>query len=252
MTGFIKGRPDKVSAPYRRIGSVELTGEDYLRESLMCPNCYVVKGYDKDRTKGGSLIDDKVPFEPMPANHQSSMGLSPIEIDAVIAWLQYKDDRDLSKVTIIPPAGGYFLAPIDWSSYDAEYFTGEEDVDYIVRGGGCTLCHNIPGFGDWHSEAPTLHLKNNGPKRLKDPRYKGSAATIREYVKESIAKPSAYVVLNEAGENYPEGCMPPYISKRLSVGALEKIVDFIANTERPPYYKVEDPPYYIDTLPKNK
>jgi hypothetical protein len=265
LTGFIKGRPDKVIVPYKREGSAELTGEDYLRESLMYPNCYIVKGYEKDRAKGGSMSGDKIPLEPMPANHQPPLGLNPVELNAVIAWLQYKDDRDLSKVTVSPPAEGY--PPLyDFSDESETYptfYSDEESVEEMVNGLGCPLCHTIPGIEGAIGElGPPLNLEINGPKRLKDPRYKGSATTIREYVEESILKPSEYVVFDEeTGEHYPDGLKPNDYSKKMTVGALEKLVDFISKTnlkqyskmKRPPYYNVEDPPYYIDTTtPKNK
>ncbi|NIQ03405.1 MAG: cytochrome C, partial [Nitrospinaceae bacterium] len=63
------------------------------------------------------------------------------------------------------------------------------------------------------------------PERLKDPNYEGNAKTPREYVKESILEPSAYVVFNEeAGEPFPDGLMPPDFENKLSVKALDKLV----------------------------
>ena len=80
-----------------------------------------------------------------------------------------------------------------------------------------------------------LHEKTNAPNRIKDPKYKGSAKNTKEYVKESILNPSAFVVFNEeAGEPYPDGLMPTTFSQMLSVEALDKIVDFISQTEAPP------------------
>jgi len=47
--------------------------------------------------------------------------------------------------------------------------------------------------------------------------------------------PSAYVVMNEAeGELFPDGVMPQNFKNMLSVEALDKLVDFISNTEAPP------------------
>lgn len=82
---------------------------------------------------------------------------------------------------------------------------------------------------------PALHEKTNAPARIKDPKYKGSAKNTREYVRESILNPSAFVVFNEeAGELYPDGLMPTTFSQMLSVEALDKLVDFISETEAPP------------------
>jgi hypothetical protein len=42
------------------------------------------------------------------------------------------------------------------------------------------------------------------------------------------------VVFNEeAGESYPDGLMPTTFSQQLSVKALDKLVDFISQTEAP-------------------
>ena len=37
----------------------------------------------------------------------------------------------------------------------------------------------------------------------------------------------------EAGESYPDGLMPTTFSEQLSVNAIDKLVDFISQTEPP-------------------
>jgi len=100
---------------------------------------------------------------------------------------------------------------------------------------GCPLCHTIPGVeGAMGTLGPVLHEKTNAPNRIKDSRYEGKATNTKEYVKESILYPSAYVVMNEeAGELFPDGLMPQTFSTMLSVKALDKLVDFISQTEAP-------------------
>jgi len=71
--------------------------------------------------------------------------------------------------------------------------------------GNCTLCHNALG------RAPMLD--KIGPvsiERLKDPRYKGAARTVEEYLHESLTKPSAFVVsgFGRSGTNDTESPMP--------------------------------------------
>ena len=113
--------------------------------------------------------------------------------------------------------------------------TGEEDIQAMINKLGCPLCHTIPGVEGAVGElGPMLHEKINAPKRIKDPNYKGKATSTKEYVKESILCPSCYVVFNEeAGESYPDGLMPQTFSQMLSVKALDKLVDFISQTEPP-------------------
>lgn len=212
--------------PASQVEKFAKSGEDYLRESLMCPSCYVVKGYGKDN-------DTK---SPMPVIVKPPISLSPIELNAVIAWLQSKDTPgDFSKVTVPLPsaedAGGG-----DEAGEEEErpiFVTGTESIEDMIGTLGCPLCHTIPGIPGAVGElGPKLHEKINASKRIKDPNYKGKAKTARDYVKESILDPSAYVVFNEeAGESFPDGLMPPDFKNKLSVEALDKLVDFISNTE---------------------
>ena len=69
---------------------------------------------------------------------------------------------------------------------------------------------------------PKLVLGSTGPLRLSDPTYRGGATTVREYVMESILNPGAYVVTG-----YPDRVMPQWYGKKLSAGALEKIVTYL-------------------------
>jgi hypothetical protein len=228
-TGIIKGSPDQIPEEYRRAGSPDLTSEDYLRESLMCPTCYVVKGYGNDG-------DTK---SPMPVISKPPISLTPVELNAVIAWLQSKDTPgEFANVTVpLPTAGGAAeAAPEEDDGEKPVFVTGAEPVEEMINTLGCPLCHTIPGVeGAMGALGPALHEKTNAPARIKDPKYKGSAKNTREYVKESILDPSAFVVFNEeAGEPFPDGLMPTTFSQMLSVDALDKLVDFISQTEAPP------------------
>ncbi len=227
-SGIVKGKPMEIPEEYRRQGSDELNGEDYLRESIMCPSCYVVKGYGK----AGDTVS------PMPVITKPPISLSPVEANAVLAWLQAKDTPgDFAKVTIPLPSAEDSAPKEDAGGGEEEerpvFVTGNEPIEEIINTLGCPLCHTIPGIPGAVGElGPKLHEKINGPKRLKDPNYKGKAKNAREYTKESILNPSAYVVFNEAeGEPYPDGVMPADFAQKLSVTALDKLVDFIANTE---------------------
>jgi len=71
--------------------------------------------------------------------------------------------------------------------------------------GTCTLCHNAMG------RAPMLDkIGTVSAERLKDPRYKGAAKTVEEYLHESLVKPSAFVVsgFGKSGTNDTESPMP--------------------------------------------
>ncbi len=225
-SGIIKGKPDEIPEEYRRDGSPDLIGEDYLRESLMCPSCYVVVSYGK----AGDTVS------PMPLIHKPPISLSKFELNSVITWLQAKDTPgEFSKVTVPLPS------PDDTASEEPAvdggeapiFATGTETPEEIVNLMGCPLCHTIPGVEGAVGElGPKLHEKINAPNRIKDARYEGSAKTTQEYVRESILNPSAYVVMNEEeGELFPDGVMPADFGSKLSINALNKLVEFISNTE---------------------
>jgi hypothetical protein len=92
--GIVKGKWDQIPEEYKRQhGPDEMVGEDYIRESLMCPTCYVVKGYGK----AGDIKS------PMPVSTESPISLTPVEVNAVIAYLQSHDKRNWSSVTVPLP-----------------------------------------------------------------------------------------------------------------------------------------------------
>ena len=232
-SGIVKGKHDEIPEEYRRQhGPEELVGEDYLRESLMCPTCYVVEGFGKDG-------DTK---SPMPVITKPPISLSRVEVNAVVAYLQSKDTPgEFAAVTVPLPqddAGNTGGAVAEESAEDEDrpvFVTGTEDIQAMINTLGCPLCHTIPGVeGAMGELGPKLHEKTNAPLRIKDPNYKGKATNTREYVRESILNPSAYVVFNEeAGELFPDGLMPTSFGQMVSVEALDKLVDFISQTEAP-------------------
>lgn len=217
--------------PASQVEKFASTGEEYIRESLQCPSCYVVEGFGKEG-------DTK---SPMPIIVKPPISLSPIEVNAVIAYLQSKDTPgDFSKVSVPLPSTDAQAEAAEadaGADEDAPIFvTGNEPIDQMINTLGCPLCHTIPGVEGAVGElGPKLHEKSNAPQRIADERYQGKATNTKEYVRESILDPGAFVVFNEAeGELFPDGLMPTTFSQQLSVQALDKIVDFISQTEAPP------------------
>jgi hypothetical protein len=226
-TGVIKGKPDQVNKKYRRQGSAQLTGEDYLRESLMCPDCYIVGGFAKGDGKKSA----------MPVITEPPIILNSFQLNAVIAWMQFKDDKDLSKVTIPLPDGYPEIEEpkmADW--HFPELVDENAPIEELIYTLGCPLCHVIPGVkGAVHGIlGPPLYLKTNGPIRLQDKNYKGTAKNVREYIEESIVNPEIYIASNEeVGEPYPEGIEPLFYKVQIPPKSLSRLVDFLANTEAP-------------------
>lgn len=97
--------------------------------------------------------------------------------------------------------------------------TGEEPTDVLFIKAGCPVCHTIPGIqGADGRVGPTLVLGTTGPQRLTDPRYRGRAKTVRDYITESVLEPGVYVV-----SGYPDRVMPRWYGQKLSAAALDKM-----------------------------
>ncbi len=119
------------------------------------------------------------------------------------------------------PSGGFTEGAL--SPGTVPLVTGEEPVEVIFTRAGCPVCHSIPGVAGANGKVgPPLILARTGEARLKDPSYHGSAATISEYIAESIMDPGVFVV-----PGYPSATMPAWYGTKLSALALEKIVSYL-------------------------
>lgn len=126
----------------------------------------------------------------------------------------------LSPITNISTPGTLSAETIPLSS-------GDESIDQLFIQSGCAVCHTIPGVEAAKGrEGPGLILAINGPKRLADPNYRGTATTVHEYIMESILKPGVYVV-----PGYPDRVMPRWYGKKLNAKALDRIASYL---EGPP------------------
>ena len=93
--------------------------------------------------------------------------------------------------------------------------------------GNCPLCHNKVG-----GRAPMLETAAViAAKRLKDPRYKGSAENAEEYLEESLTEPSAFVVVGFGKKGTADKVSPmPDVSAgsiRLSEPEIKSVVAYL-------------------------
>ena len=108
--------------------------------------------------------------------------------------------------------------------------TGEEPIDLLFVKAGCPVCHTIPGIpGADGRVGPKLVLGTTGGERLADPRYRGEAKTVREYVIESVLNPGVYVV-----GGYPDQAMPRWYGQKLSATALERMAGYLEQLKENP------------------
>jgi mono/diheme cytochrome c family protein len=168
--------------------------EGYLRESMMEPSAYVVEGFGK---KGSNDTES-----PMPAVDKPPIQLSPLEIGAIIAYLQKKDGNP---VTVALPAST--AAPVAQGKDAAEAAKPPAPVqspEEAIAKFGCAACHAV--------------LKTDSPvgPSLKDVGKRLSVAQIRE----SIVAPKAVIA-----KGYPP-IMPE--APTMTIAELEMIVQFLA------------------------
>ncbi len=106
---------------------------------------------------------------------------------------------------------------------DVPLSTGNEPIDKLFVQSGCAVCHTIPGIAPAKGrQGPKLVLGTNGPKRLADPTYQGTAESVREYIQESVLNPGAYIV-----PGYSDRVMPRWYGKRLNAKALDRIATYL-------------------------
>ena len=167
--------------------------EEYIRESLLHPGKYVAAGWGK---KGSNDTES-----PMPMVDKPPIQLTPIEIDAVIAWLQAKDGGEVT--VALPTAEAASTATTgDSGKAPAPAATAEEALIKYA----CTSCHAM----DSNDTLVGPALVDVGSRLSK------------EELRQSIVDPNAVVA-----EGFPPA-MPPDFASRMTVSELEMMVNYLA------------------------
>ncbi len=166
----------------------------YLRESMVEPGTYVVKGFGKKGTHDTE--------SPMPAVDKPPIQLSEVELDAVIAFLQAKDGNE---VTVSLPQA----APVETTlpKPAAGERVSAKNAKEAVTKFGCLSCHSLLG-----STSPV------GPP-LDDV---GARLTV-DQIRQSILDPDTAVA-----EGFAPGIMPGDFGERMTARELEMIVELLA------------------------
>ncbi len=189
--------PDYESSTANGSGGKATTAEEYIRESMVCPACFVVGGFG---VKGTNDMES-----PMPVISKPPAAFSDFEIDSVIAYIQSADGAE---VTILPPTGEVDVPQKEEPPKGPVIAnTTKELVDRL----GCGMCHPIGSI-----KPPAVI----GPD-LKDIGNKKDAA----YIRQSILEPNAVVA---------EGFMPIMpldFAHKMTAGELEMLVKFLVNSK---------------------
>ena len=227
---YHKGKPgdrDTVQKEAHPGAGTAESGQEYISESHACPSCFVVAGF------GVKGTNDKE--SPMPIIHKPPISLSLGELAAVDTWMYVREGKESPSFEEITKAYEKFIPEADRPKQQEDkpaaaggvLADGSEPVDQIFAKAQCVVCHTIPGIpGAMGTVGPKLVEGTNAPNRLKDPAYKGSAKTVREYITESVITPSTYVV-----KPFPDNVMPKIFGQKLSAGALNKIVDYLSKVQ---------------------
>src|SRR5437870_1115440 len=233
-----KQRPRNTVQPEAFPGSGNATSLiEYLAESNVCPDCYVVPGF--------GMRDTRDRESPMPAIHKAPIGLTIDELIAVDTWLYVHDGKEPPSPQEIEKAYRKFIPESEWHKVARPFevppvvqvpvgpvpgsptIKGDEPIEVLFTKAMCFACHTIPGIpGAVGLVGPTLNMKTTAPKRIMDPDYKGRATNVREYIIESIVDPSVYVV-----KGFPDNIMPKDYRFKLSDEVLDKMAEYLSQLE---------------------
>jgi len=176
--------------------------EEYIRESMLDPSAFVVSGFGKKGTNDT--------LSPMPVINKGAIGLSDVEINAVISFLQSLSGMD---VTVSLPSGEDAAA--DEEEEVQEIKVAENAVEALSKF-ECATCHVHPKIEDGGEVGPDLTNIAKTAGKMK----KGMSA--RQYVVESIINPNAFIADKE---NFEPDMMPADFGRRMTVVELDMIVN---------------------------
>ncbi|MBI3764059.1 MAG: c-type cytochrome, partial [Chloroflexi bacterium] len=171
-----------------RFNEADYTGhatnaEGYLRESLLDPCVYKVKGYDC--LMGGLAIDKN---------------LTPAEITAVVAYLQSLG----GEITVSLSAQDLAAAPAGGGGGAG---LAGKTAQEIVANAGCGGCHTLSALGLAGKVGPDLSAIG--------------ARANPDYIRQSIIDPGAVIAKSCPGGPCPDGVMPKNFGGRLTADQLE-------------------------------
>lgn len=176
------------------------TGEEYIRESMVDPSAFVVAGFGKPGT------NDSV--SPMPAINKGAIGLSDVEINAVIAYLQKSGGAE---VTVALPTGE---APAAAAGAEAAAPVPAANAEEAFNKFGCVTCHMVPGIAEGGDMGPDL------TKLAKSAGTKKPGMSGEMYIIESIANPNAYVA-----KGFEPDMMPGDLGNTITMSEMNMIVN---------------------------
>lgn len=193
---LVKTAASRLQDPRYKGGAKD--AESYLRESMLEPSAYVVKGYG---LKGS---DDT--RSPMPPIDKPPIQLSSLEINAVIAFLQAKDGNEVTVPlpSADAPTGVQPGSAAAATKPPAPVKTAQEAIAKF----GCAACHTI-----LDTQSPVGPNLTHVGSRLKP-----------EEIRQSITDPNAVIA-----KGFPPNVMPADFAERMTAKELELLVQFLSS-----------------------
>lgn len=170
------------------------TAQDYIFESMTEPSAYVVAGFGKVGTNDSE--------SPMPDVTSGGIGLSEIEINAVVAYLQNLAGQD---VTVTLPTLSVDDEDTDEEEEEQRPFIS--DPMALMEEFNCLICHAVGGEGG-----------DIGP----DLSHLGSTKKS-DYIRRAILLPNA-----DVAEGFEPDMMPDTLGEELYAGELEILVRYLS------------------------
>lgn len=181
------------------------TVEEYIRESMIETSAFVVTGFGKKGTNDTE--------SPMPDVSKGAIGLSGVEINAVIAYLQSIAGVD---VTVALPTGDEG-APAGDDKKEAAAAAPAANAGEAFAKYDCLSCHIVPGVAEGGDIGPDLSkLAAEAGKRKK-------GLSAEQFIAESIINPNAVVA-----KGFDPDMMPGDYAGKIIVSELNMMVDAIA------------------------
>ncbi len=169
----------------------------YLTESMVDPSAYVVAGFGK----AGSNDTES----PMPSAASGSIGLSPPEVTAVIAFLQ--DNGGMEITVEIPTDLGEGADDPTATLEPGEPRPVITDIQELLDNFACEACHTI-----------TEEAGEIGPNLTKI-----GATSDRNAIRQSLLNPNSVIATG-----FEAGLMPDDLGQQLYATELEILVDFLS------------------------
>jgi len=202
------------------------TSLEYLAESHVCPNCYVVAGWGQ---KGSRDCES-----PMPKAHLPPINLTIKELVAIDTWIYVHEGKPPPSPHDIRTTYRNLLSQEEWSYINRDSrvtHETERSEKHLFLQHACAGCHIIPTIpAATGTLGPPLYMKTNASTRLNDPAYKGNASSPREYIIESILHHDVYIVTDNA--LYAQTTLSSsHYEDTISTTDLEQMVNYLQNLE---------------------